>query len=102
MLLRFHKKTALELFATGLTHRRCLTARFGNMSTTAKVAICQICSTDNVQHNLAISKDIIRQAVGAGAKVKRTTLSSWLKAYATQSRTGLFLTRSRRLYRGYH
>lgn len=76
MLLRFPKKTALELSATRLIRRRCFTARVGTMSTTAKVAICQICSTDDVQYNLAISKDIIRQAVGAGAKVNKTRQSS--------------------------
>lgn len=102
MLLRFPKKPVLELSATRLPHRRLFTARVGTMSTTAKVAICQICSTDNVQHNLAISKEIIRQAVGAGAKVSRISTTSQSEAHATQLRTGLLLTRSRRLYRSYH
>jgi len=35
----------------------------------AKVAICQICSTEDVEHNLSISKNVIRDAVKAGAKV---------------------------------
>jgi hypothetical protein len=35
----------------------------------AKVAICQICSTEDVEHNLHISKTVIRDAVRAGAKV---------------------------------
>jgi hypothetical protein len=92
MLLRFPRKTALELSATRLTHRRCFTARVGNMSTTAKVAICQICSTDDVQHNLVMSKDIIRQAVGAGAKVSKISTMSRSEAHATHPRTGLLLT----------
>jgi hypothetical protein len=34
-----------------------------------KVAVCQITSTNDVQYNLKISSDVIRQAAAAGAKV---------------------------------
>ena len=42
----------------------------------AKVAICQICSTEDVEHNLNISKTVIRDAVRAGAKVG-TLIDRW-------------------------
>jgi hypothetical protein len=38
---------------------------------TSKVAICQICSTEDVEHNLEISKRIVKDAVAAGAQVRR-------------------------------
>jgi len=77
MLLRLPKpKTVIKFQTIGWTRRRFVISRSDAMrtpsttaSTTVKVAICQICSTDDVRHNLEISKRIIRRAVGAGAKV---------------------------------
>lgn len=43
----------------------------GSTTTTTKVAICQICSTEDVGMNLKVSIDVIRDAVAAGAKVSR-------------------------------
>lgn len=54
--------------------RPAMTTPLKTTSTTAKLAICQICSTDDVQHNLSISKEIIRQAAAAGAKVSRVLI----------------------------
>jgi hypothetical protein len=36
----------------------------------SKIAICQICSTGDIEYNLRISGDIVRKAVAEGAQVR--------------------------------
>lgn len=40
-----------------------------SLATMTKVAVCQILSTNDPAHNLAVSSKVIRDAVAAGAKV---------------------------------
>lgn len=66
-----------------------------------RVAVCQICSGEDVAYNLRISEDIVRRAAKAGATVSiaGSLVSSVAALTCMLSPSGVFLARSGRLYR---